>query len=227
MITIIYKDGEFLAKGTWNFGIAGIFQNKEYGEGNINIGFSFDELCECLDKAYTYEKLASCMAGVDRNGEEYARVLTDFYNRIERKMIDNQKLINNHILINVFENMNMCGNEFWENKETLTKEYKDKELSYDDVYTDEADKAILELYDAYYETPNDGSVEKPDVERILREKMPMFNFDELFATIKPEYCTLDVSSVCFQSSDGWDESIMCGAYDEFDEKLSGRDWHNF
>ncbi len=227
MITIIFQDGEFKVKGTWDFGIAGVFENKEYGDGNIGLGFSYDELCECLDKSYTYEELASCMEGVERNGEEYARVLTDFYNRIEQKMIANQKLINNHILINVFENMCACGNCFWDNEDTLTEKYKEAELSEDKVYTDEVSEAISELFDAYYDTPNDGSVNKPDVEKILRKKLPMFDFDELIATIEPEYCALDVSSVSFQSSDGWDQSIMCAAYDEFDENLVGRDWHNF
>lgn len=227
MVSIIFQDGAFKVKGTWDFGIAGVFENKEYGEGNIEVGYSFDDLCRCLDKSYTYKELSSLMEGVERNGEEYAKVLTVFYNRVEQKMIANQKLMNNHILINVFMGMNICGNPFWENKEALTKEYKDKQLNEGNVYTAEVDKAINELDDAYYDNPNDGSVEKPDVENILREKLPMFNFDELYATIKPEYCVLDISGVSFQSSDGWTQSIMCGAYDEFDESLIGKDWHNF
>lgn len=227
MVSIIFQDGAFKVKGTWNFGIAGVFENKEYGDGNIEVGYSFDELCECLDKHYTYRELSALMEGVARNGEEYAKVLTDFYNRVEQKMIANQKLINNHILINVFMNMNICGNPFWENKDTLTEEYKNKELTEAEVYTAEANEAINRLDDAYYDNPNDGSVEKPDAEKILRKKLPMFNFDGLYATIKPEYCVLNVSGVSFQSSDGWDQSIMCAAYDEFDESLVGTDWHNF
>ena len=49
MVSIIFQDGAFKVKGTWDFGIAGVFENKEYGEGNIEVGYSFDDLCRCLE----------------------------------------------------------------------------------------------------------------------------------------------------------------------------------
>ncbi len=59
MIEIKYEDGMFLAKGTFSIGIAGVYENKDFGDGNITIDIELEDLLEDLQEgdSYFYEPL--------------------------------------------------------------------------------------------------------------------------------------------------------------------------
>lgn len=48
MIEIIFKEDRFLAKGTFSMGIAGVFENKDFGDGNIEIDAGLQEILKEL-----------------------------------------------------------------------------------------------------------------------------------------------------------------------------------
>ena len=64
-------------------------------------------------------------------------------------------------------------------------------------------------------------------ESTLRELYPMFNFDAFIKCIVPENICFFDTDISFQCSDGFDNAILCGAYDNLDEELRFTDWHNF
>ena len=74
--------------------------------------------------------------------------------------------------------------------------------------------------------PNNGTVDKTDVEERLRELFPMFNFEGLVKTMIPEGLSLQGRFMAFQFSDGWGSDLLECAYDEMDEEFAFRDWHN-
>ncbi len=71
MIEIKYEDGMFLAKGTFSIGIAGVYENKDFGDGNITIDIELEDLLEDLQEedSYFYEPLRPYL---EDKGEEGA-----------------------------------------------------------------------------------------------------------------------------------------------------------
>ena len=108
-------------------------------------------------------------------------------------------------------------------------EYKGKysEEDFAEVYNEENFKKVNALQNDFYRLPNDGSMEKSDVEKLAKEIFPMFDFDGLIASVHPEEIVFTGSRISVQFSDGWGYSFFSGAYEEFDENLTPTDWHNF
>lgn len=230
MIEVIYKDGEFLAKGTFSMGIAGTYENKEYGQGNIHIDLELEELLENWDKEYSWrEPLKPVLADVPKDGNSIAKALEDYYNNKEKMVLENEKQINDYFLYQLVTNFVDCGTPFWETEQAILEEYRGKysEEEYDEMYSDECYDAVDALRDEYEGTPNDGSLKKTDVEQVIRKYFPMFDLNGLLASIKSEYLHFNGAYLIVQFSDGWGREFYCGAYEEFDENLSPTDWHNF
>lgn len=231
MVKIIHKEGEFLVKGTFSFGIAGVYENVEYGDSPIGLLYmSLNDLLRAMEKEkdFMLGELLPKLKQTGGNADKMAEVLTDYYNEQEELIKQNEKQINNYFFMRLFEEFVDADAPFWEVKKAILPEYRDKysEEEYEELcmkYTEEIDEMATE----YLKTPNDGSMEKTDVLPRLREMFPMFNFDGLIKTIKPECVTFHGRFISVQFSDSWGCELFCSAYEEFDEKLTPGDWHNF
>ncbi len=210
-IKISVNDGRLVVKGTLNLGYIGT-----YTDGDMSINRGIDSVRRWkivknnLSEGCTDEEIAAFLS----------RYYSDFAEKIERN-IDN---INGTFLLHVFSGMVDCGLDFWEIEEVYLED-KDPYGDTDEIY-DAVDDKLNELWE-HLETPNDGSVNKPNIEQKLRELFPMFDFDTFFENIIPESVGLDDGEISFQCSDDFGEEILCGAYDVLDEKLCFTDWHNY
>lgn len=230
MINIIHKDGEFLVKGTFSFGIAGTNENKEYGTEQIELLYmSLEDIIDAIDEDddFMYEGLLEPLKQTNKDADKIAEVLTNYYNEREAVIKKNEVQINNYFLIQLFSNIIDCAYPFWEIEQTILPEWKEKYTPEDyekmlDEYADE----ITAMANEYYESPNDGSMEKTDVYKRLKEMFPMFDFQGLIATIKPEGVCFEGSNLCVQFSDDWGCDLYCAAYERFDEQLVPHEWHN-
>ncbi|MDE6917469.1 MAG: hypothetical protein K2P39_11820, partial [Lachnospiraceae bacterium] len=82
MIEIQYKNGTFLARGTFSMGIAGVYENKEFGQGNITIGDTLEGILRELrrEQSSFYEPLRPFLK--DRtDGAAVAGGLEAYYNQ--------------------------------------------------------------------------------------------------------------------------------------------------
>ena len=80
MIEIIFKEDRFLAKGTFSMGIAGVFENKDFGDGNIEIDAGLQEILKELQKedSFRYQPLFPYLRGKGEDGEANAGGLADY-----------------------------------------------------------------------------------------------------------------------------------------------------
>ena len=109
-------------------------------------------------------------------------------------------------------------------------EYADKydEETYEQLYEDdELSDAIYALCDEYEYAPNDGSIEKTDVEVLAKKLFPMFNFDGLMKLIHSDFLVFDSYEMSVQISDGWGNDFYCSACAWFDADLAPGRWQNF
>lgn len=150
--------------------------------------------------------------------------ITKHFNEYIDKVEKNIKQINDTFLLKVFLDMDATGSAFW----------KIDELTIIDKMPDDCDNIyepywneMSRLEQEYAETANDGSIQKEDIEKILRKNYPMFNFEAFIEGIVPEVVCLSEDGLSFQCSDRFGDAILCGAYDELDENLCFTEWHNF
>lgn len=229
MIEIKYEDGTFLAKGTFSIGIAGVYENEDFGEGNITIDIELEDLLEDLQEedSYFYEPLRPYVEGKGNDAAAVAEGLADYYNQKEKEIQQNVKQLNDYILYRLFDDLEACGYPFWEIEEAVLPgalDGYDMENLTDEIY--EGQDIGSWGFEAFDGQPNNGTIEKPDVEGQLREKYPMFNFDGLYEAIEQDCLYLSGRFISFQFSDCWGSELLDAAYDELDENLTPQDWHN-
>lgn len=230
MIEVKVVDDELLVKGSLDLGIAGTYVNEEFSSDIISILVPFSEIVEEYEEGrYYWDFMKEYLAGKEFTEENVAKAISDYYNNLEKKVQDCIMQINSNLLVNVFEHMIDCSMEFWKIEGAYIKEKMPlcDEEEYEEVIYGANRDAMSALFDEYYDTPNDNSMEKTDAETRLREMFPMFNMDGLIAGIRPEGLTLEGDSFSFQCSDSWKRQIMCAAYDRLDERFCFTDWHNF
>ena len=230
MIEVKVVDGEFVVNGSFAFGIAGTYVNEDFEGDKIQIIDSYDEVIDdYTEDHYSWWILEPYLEGKELNEENVSNAISEYYNALEKKAQECIKQINSNFLINVFNNMVDCGNEFWEIEGAFIKEKMPEclEDDYSEVIYEPYWNEISELYDEYEGTPNDNSLQKTDVEARLREMFPMFDMDALIQGVVAEHFSLNGKYVSFECSDSWDFQILCGAYDELDENFVFTDWHNF
>lgn len=222
MIEVICDDGVFKAKGSFSLGIAGTFVNEDFDGEAIN--FDEDMLDEILEGDGDF--LEPFVKSDDPN--EIAKGLAEYYNQKEREAAKNIKQINGCILYHLFENMEMCGYPFWEIDGAVLPGYLEKygKDEYNSVVYCHTDGDISGLEEYFDGKPNNGTIEKPNVEALVRKLYPMFDLDGFIKSIKPERLYLNGEFISFQFSDGWGARIACAAYDELDENFTSTDWHN-
>ena len=214
MVTVYVENGKFIVKGTFDLGYMGL-----YKDGQIGVDCDCSGIRDEWDSIYEMSQNGNC------TDEDIAEVLTKKFNEAEEKIQQHIRLINNEFLFRIYDDMEGCGNEFWEHEELTVPgfDYKDPDF---DFYS-------LPLRSKGYTPygvgkPNDGSVEKDDFEASLREAAPMFNLDAFIKGIKPESLVLAEDDISFQCSDIYNWALICGAYDRINlEDLSFTDWHNY
>lgn len=224
MVEIIYRDGKFLAKGSFTLGLAGTFVNEDFDGDCIEIEPSLDDILEELDgkKPFFFTSLLPYLNDKPRDGDSIAKGLAEYYNQKEKEAAEHVKEINDNLLFNLFDNLEACGYEFREIEEAVAEGYDTENLD-DDPYIN---SKVFEYSNYFDGRPNNGTREYIDFEAKLREWFPMFNFDGLYENIEPEGITFDGRFLKFQFSDNWGAQLYECAYDEFDENFTSCDWHN-
>lgn len=236
MVSVKCENGEFLVKGTFDMGMAGVFENKEYGEGNIG----FDSLIGNVEDFTRYtldgsdgeyaQDMRQFFSGVPRDAASLAKAMEAYINKWEEKVLANQKQLNDYFIYQLILNWVDCDMPFWECEEAILPEYADAydEETYQQLYEDESLRdAVDSLCDEYEHTPNDGSMEKTDVGLLARELFPMFDFDSLINSIHPDCLTFESGLMSVQFSDGWNNNFYCSACACFDSDLTPNEWQNF
>lgn len=245
MLEVKYIDGEFKAKGTFNWGLAGISENKDFGndenlaEGGITIELSLDELKDekNYDEYYWIKPLKKAFEGKMENldGDTAAAVLTDYYNNLEKRAKEQQEQLDNYFLFRLMENLNAVAFPFWENEDALLDGYEDLEEDddvYDKVYTEELDDAVTEVDSLLCKIQDENEPEqmkdfRVDMKALFKKYLPMFNLEGLQKTIKNESTHFEGACVSVQFSDDWNCEYFCGAYEKFEPDFIPTDWHNF
>lgn len=212
MIEIKVINGEIKVDGTFDFGYMGMYKGSQIGTSDLQEIKSWDIITSRLDAE-------NC------SDDEIADCLTKYYNEFEKRIQQNRKQVNDNFLLKIITDMEAAGFPFWEIEEITIKDalppQPDEEV-YEPHWGD-----ITSLNKEYDDTPNDGTIEKTDVETALKKFYPMLDWDKLIASVVPEYVGLFDSYVSFQCSDNFGNRILCGAYDSLDERLTFTDWHNF
>lgn len=234
MINVIYakETDSFLTKGTINLGILGSFENKEYGENNFEIENTLQEFLEIVDTGEyvsllgdLYPLLKEC----SRNGEEVAIVLQEYYNRKLQNLNNNIKQFNDCIWAQLFSHLIGTDWAFWENEETIAPKYRGKDWEEEvmHIYKDKKKEIYAVLKEYTNGSPNNGTIQKVDVEKKMREYFYMFNFDGLIENINSYYCGLYFSLIEFEFEDNWNQELFCSATGTLNEDFSLRKWDNF
>lgn len=216
MIKIEITDGELSIRGKFNLGYMGIYKDEQISiYDDVSEIRKWDIVKYHFDSAFTDNELA-----------EY---LTEYFNNFEAKIQANIKQVNNNFLINTYEWAEGTGLVFWEVPEITNRKYILKNADEDFDPYEPLCHHTEKIMQEYEDTPNDGSIQKTDVEAFLRENIPLFNLDAFLAGIIPEYMSFGDGNITFQCSDSIDSEhkILCGAYNELDENLTFCDWHNF
>lgn len=225
MVTVIYDEDEeiFKAKGTFKLGFQGVYENKSYDDEVISIDEDILENIQERDEEFVGPLLPFIKSD---KPEEIAKGIEEYINQLEKRVAENEKQINDCVLYNLFMDMEGCGYPFWELKgltdEEFLKSHKKDDLD-ELIYGDEQ---ISDLSDYFDESPNNGSVEKPDVAARIHELYPMFKLDKFIGSFKPESLHFNGSEFSFQFSDGWNGELACGAYDRLEDDFTFTDWHN-
>lgn len=232
MVQVICRDGKFLAKGTFDMGLAGLYENKDFEDEAIQIEDSLDEMIRGLDERnYPWmQPLKPVFEKVPRDGDSMAKALENYINGKETIVQKNRKQINDYFLYQLISNFVDCAYPFWENENAILPEYKHyQEEDFEKLYEDDKlDTTVGALWDEFDRAPNDGSVKKTDVEALAKELFPMFDFDGLIKSIRPGVVAFKGAWFVVEFSDGWGGlDFYCSAYGKFDENLAPRDWHNF
>ncbi len=231
MVNVIYKDDRFLVKGSIFMGNAGTFENKEYGDEIISIESDLEDITADLEKDYYWMKpLKPLLENIPKDGPSIAKMYENYLNGMEEKIKQNIKQLNNYFWYQLISHLYDCEYPFWEVKEAIRPQYRENytEQDFQDAYGDETlDHALSTLYKEYEDVPLEGSVEKTDVEALIRQTLPMFDLDALTAAIEPDCLCVEGGMLHVQFSDRWNCSFFCSAYVVLDDHLTPSEWDNF
>ena len=224
MIEVICVEDSFLVKGTFSFGIAGVFENEDFMEdGAITIDDTRLDILEELSREHSvYQPLLPYLRGKE-DGAAIARGLADYYNQKEQEVQRHIKQINDCILYHLFEDLENCEYPFWEIEEAVLPGSLEG-VDLDSIY--DTEESVSDWWEEFYEQPNNGTLSKTDVEGKLRAMFPMFDFDGLYRSILPMEIALGGRFIEVTFSDGWGQDLLCSAYDRFDENFTSCDWNN-
>ncbi len=227
MIDVKYIEGKFLAKGTFDWGMAGVCENKVEVENVLELLQS----AENYDKYYWIKPLKNVFDGKIENldGETAAAILTDYYNDLEKQAKEIREQLNNYFLYRLMESMTDTAYPFWETDGAVLDGYEDVD---DDVYTYELDEEVMQACRLLAKIKDENQPEtmkdfNVDMKAMFAKHLPMFNLEGLLETITCEYTYFEGACVSVQFSDDWDCEYYCCAYETFEPGFIPTDWHNF
>lgn len=236
MIDIKYMDGEFRVKGTFDWGMAGICENKDYEAGE-GAAIGVENELELLKNADNYEKyywikpLKNVFAGKVENldGETAAAIFTEYYNDLEKQAKEIQEQLNNYFLYKLMENLVDTGYPFWDTEGALADGFDDVD---EEVYTDELIEAVEDASSLLSKIEDENQPEtmkdfNVNMKAMFAKYLPMFNLEGLLQTITCEGTYFEGACVSVQFSDDWDCEYYCAAYEKFEPGFIPTDWHNF
>ncbi len=213
MVKVYAQDGEFEVEGTFNFGYIGVFK---------------DDMIEIddPDEIKDWDITSDVPGFEDFSDDQIAEFLTKYINDLETRVQNDIKRINDMFLMNMYDDMEGCGAEFWEIPELTVASAMPSDPE-EAVYSDERMSELGSVSSALLQSQRDRSVKAPDFEAEFRRIYPMFNLDNLIAGIEPEHMHISDCHTSFQCSDKFGPALLCAAYDSLDEHLQFTDWHNF
>lgn len=225
MIEVMYQDGRFLVRGSFSMGLAGVYENKEFGETNLVMDASLEEIRRDLESPFYFQPLQPYFGDGSHSGEAVAKGLEAYYREKEREAQRNLKQINDCLWFHLFFQLENCAYPFWNIKEAILpgalEGYEGASLE-KEIYA--LKKRVCDEYQE--DTPNNGTVLKPDVEGALRKQYPMFHFDGLYQAILPQGLYFHGRFLEFQFSDRWGGELFESAYARFDETFTLCEWSN-
>ena len=203
----LLQDGYFVFVGKFSLGDLGYCQGDK-----IRIYFDGEDI----------ERL-------DLSNEKAIEKVKKFIFSIKEKINSNKSYLKNYFLTMALETYTENENPFWGKYMLNGYKFKDYEnismtdfLSQKDI--DKIEKALTQ-FDEYGITKKISF----DAEKFFKDKFKWFDIDSYIKSIKIErvsFNMINTETMTVQLSDAYD-AVLCGAYDEFDEKLSPIDWHNF
>ena len=213
MIRISIKNNMFQIIGAFDFGYIGLYQ-----DDMIQIVDEPDEVRE-------WDIVTQALDSENCTDDELAAFIENYINELQDNIKKNIKQVNDNFLLRVFSAMEAVGNEFWKFKDLTISELL-PENPENEVYQPN-NKTMTELQNEYNDSPNDGSIQKTDVEALFVKLFQMFDLRKFIQGIEPECICLTDGYLSFQCSDKFKKSVLCSAYDNLDKNLRFTDWHNF
>jgi len=222
VVKVLFKDNKFKIEGSFDLGYIGLYKND-----NINLDVSYDCVIDrIIEEIMSWEAYEKKHGNKKITNNEMAVFLTEHINQFEKKVQKNIKQINDTFLWYIFEFISSTTlfDEFLNYDELIVKEFMS------DNYKEFYDKATSLLDgvrdEEFYDTANDGSIEKTDIEDLIRKRLPMINLDAFLDGIIST--SIDIGdTITFECGDKFDCSFLCSAYAFIDENLCFCNWDNF
>lgn len=221
MITIVSDSGQFFAKGSIEWGMAGTFTNGDYGDEVINITMDMSNVDYAVTMKHQWTKL---IKGNTSDPAVIAKALQDYLNICEMMVKKHVKVMNNYLLFRLITDFDDIGSNFWECEQAQIPGFMGTlDVSVYDTMTEGVNK----LWGEYDIAPICNGVPRTDVEGFIKEHLPMFNMEAFKASLVPGSISFDGENISVTFSDSWDNLFYSSACAMFGENLTPSGWTNF
>lgn len=203
--TISVEDGEYVIKGSFDFGYIGT-----YKDAQIQMG---DEVWELVEDTI----------GEDCSDEELGAFLTQYFNDFAERIAKNIHIINGMFLLRLFRNM--------EKRELDLREMEDLYLADQDPYDEtvdiyEAVKDKVKEFEKNIRIPQSDSDEEVLTANDFKAIFPMFDFDKFLENIVPVTLTFDNGTIAFHCAETFGSTLSHHSYDVLNEELHFTKWES-
>lgn len=203
--TISVEDGEYVIKGSFDFGYIGT-----YKDAQIQMG---DEVWELVEDTI----------GEDCSDEELGAFLTQYFNDFAERIAKNIHIINGMFLLRLFRNM--------EKRELDLREMEDLYLADQDPYDEtvdiyEAVKDKVKEFEKNIRIPQSDSNEEVLTANDFKAIFPMFDFDKFLENIVPVTLTFDNGTIAFHCAETFGSTLSHHSYDVLNEELRFTKWES-
>ena len=203
--TISVEDGEYVIKGSFDFGYIGT-----YKDAQIQMG---DEVWELVEDTI----------GEDCSDEELGAFLTQYFNDFAERIAKNIHIINGMFLLRLFRNM--------EKRALDLREMEDLYLADQDPYDEtvdiyEAVKDKVKEFEKNIRIPQSDSNEEVLTAKDFKAIFPMFDFDKFLENIVPVTLTFDNGTIAFHCAETFGSMLSHHSYDVLNEELHFTKWES-